>query len=194
MLTEFKCAWAATFPNCPPYPPMLRSACPERWLRIHSLPRAKRYATTANEKRLLLERHETVADRLLSSDRASCALVVTYANGYRGKGEPSSVTSRKMEIATEWLEPAWRDSSIDDDLDETVFAVSPFTYRRGDLAPLIVDVADDRTASLLMFNMESGRAYAPYDGGADLFFTSSEERDQARRDFSKWLSPRSDGL
>lgn len=65
----------------------------------------------------------------------------------------------------------------------------------------VVGVADEliRAAALdrlhpVVVNLASGRAYAPYDGGADLFFMNEWERDAARQAYSDWLSTHPSGL
>ena len=40
----------------------------------------------------------------------------------------------------------------------------------------------------MLLNWESGAAYAPYDGGADLFWPPEAEREVARARFCDWLS------
>jgi hypothetical protein len=54
-------------------------------------------------------------------------------------------------------------------------------------------VADDQLR-LLLLNWDTGAAYAPYDGGADLFCPSEHERDSAREHFKRWLSSDPSGL
>ena len=54
-------------------------------------------------------------------------------------------------------------------------------------------VADNRVSGLFAA-LETGSVYAPYDGGADLFFPTGWERDLARERYDGWLSSRPDGL
>jgi len=42
--------------------------------------------------------------------------------------------------------------------------------------------------------LDTGAVYAPYDGGADLFFPSTWERDLARDRYRAWLSRDPGGL
>jgi hypothetical protein len=39
----------------------------------------------------------------------------------------------------------------------------------------------------LLVNLDSGQVYAPYDGGADLFYSTEFARDNARERFAAWL-------
>lgn len=60
--------------------------------------------------------------------------------------------------------------------------------------PLILAVADEKTGPILFANLVKASAYAPYDGGADLFFPSASAVKPARVYFTDWLSSRTDGL
>lgn len=51
---------------------------------------------------------------------------------------------------------------------------------------------DERTQ--LVVNLNTGRIYAPYDGGADLLYANETERDDAGERFRTWGSWREDGL
>jgi hypothetical protein len=123
--------WALWYPDCPPEGYLLRDEYPDVWLRIHSLPRSKRYAESPGEYAELLSRHNQVATDLLGSD-ARCAL-------------------------------------------------------------LLRAIADEETQALLV-ELDRGQVYAPYDGGADLFFASTFERDLAKARYANWLSAREDGM
>lgn len=47
---------------------------------------------------------------------------------------------------------------------------------------------------LLFAALETGEAYHPYDGGADLFLGSSERRDVLKKKYNRWLSRHPRGL
>jgi hypothetical protein len=66
-------------------------------------------------------------------------------------------------------------------------------WRAGAFDAFIEAVADNRVSGLFAA-LETGSVYAPYDGGADLFFTTGRERDLARERYDGWLSSRPDGL
>jgi hypothetical protein len=67
------------------------------------------------------------------------------------------------------------------------------TWRRGAFDAFITAVADDSVSGLVV-SLETGAVYAPYDGGADLLFPSSWERDLAHERYADWRSAREDGL
>jgi hypothetical protein len=59
-LDRFLLFWNFRYQGCPPLRYLLRKTYPERWLRIHSLPTANRYATHPGEAAQLLRRHNEV--------------------------------------------------------------------------------------------------------------------------------------
>lgn len=185
--------WQEWFPSCPPIRHLLRRRFPERWLRVHSLPDAQRLATSDEERRELLRRHNAVATAILG-EGAPVEVVVTYANGYLGEDEPASVTSLGAGIAADWAH-AWASSGeYLDELEDTVFALGEIFWRSGEFDSLIEDAAAARTAPLLLVATGTGRVYSPYDGGADLFAQDEWERRALRAQFESWVSARPDGL
>jgi hypothetical protein len=74
----FKDWWSRTVGEVPPLGWLLRDLLHERWLRIHTLPDAKRYAETEPEHDEVLRRQNSVAGEILGN-REPCWLVVpTY--------------------------------------------------------------------------------------------------------------------
>ncbi len=49
-------------------------------------------------------------------------------------------------------------------------------WRRGCIGELLRDIADDKVAGVLITDTRMQRIHHPYDGGADVFLTASEER------------------
>jgi hypothetical protein len=82
-----------------------------------------------------------------------------------------------------------------DDPDEPLqFFGLQVTWRKHTFDQLIRAVADDKTGPVLLANPAARAIYAPYDGGADLFFSSAAETKVARSKFQSWLSIREDGM
>ncbi len=67
------------------------------------------------------------------------------------------------------------------------------TWRRGAFDSFIGAAANDEIRGLALGNA-TGQVYAPYDGGADLFFPAVANRTEATRRYAAWLSTRPDGL
>lgn len=189
----FRATWRRHYGDCPPVGFLLRESYPDRWFRIHSLPASKRYPESAAELSILLARHNALAADILGED-APCVVVTNPEyNGAtttrpRGARQLAALglqplmtiaADKPIEGGTPWwisLEAArlaWRSRSLDD---------------------LLTDVANHLLAPFVIMAESSGRVYAPYDGGADLFLESPADRDQLKEKYAAWLSPDPSGL
>jgi hypothetical protein len=192
--SEVLARWAHWHPDVPPVGFLLREAYPDRWLRIYSLPAAKRYPTSGFDYAELLRRHYAVAEDVVGGGRP-CAILLVHTC----KGRGVHAIGRAAGLTTSGLP---RLSSLPltlSDEEDGVFAAPMCifglqeTWKRGGFDRFITEIAEDRSHGLVI-SLESGRVYAPYDGGADLFYRTEDERDRARDRFRSWASPRDDGL
>jgi hypothetical protein len=188
-------AWSDSFGPTPPIGYMCRKALPQRWLRIHSLPESKRYPESSSEQSEILRRHNEVAQWVLGNDAECILFFTTYGESPRWS-DHRVTTGRDAESIRflDRLAPRYF-QSVSEEGDETiqVFAV-PHVWKQGSLDELILMCADDVCGDVLLANLPRGTAYAPYDGGADLFFSTSLDVVEARTEFADWLSPLPSGL
>jgi hypothetical protein len=77
--------WDLRFPGCEPVAHRLKFLFPNRWVRLHSLPRSKRYAEGEEEFAILLARHNRVLGELLGEGRS----VILLTTGYSDTPSPS---------------------------------------------------------------------------------------------------------
>ena len=167
-------AWQADFPDAPPVGHLVRHAHADRWLRIHSLPDSKRYPDTDADMGEILRRHTAVATDVLGND--ACALVTgAYASASDGDW---SVPMHEADEAPFWL-------------NLTVRSVS---WRPGAHDALLRAVAHGDAGPVLFYAPALGQAYAPYDGGADLFFRKASTQQAHARRYAAWRSPLPSGL
>lgn len=178
-------AWKTAFPHASPAGFLCRQAIPLRWVRIHSLPEAKRYADSDKERMEVLRRYNETAQELLGQD-SNCVLFATQF-GEKRSWDPDEQGPLDQLPLTHVM----ADSEEDDAMQ---FVAANITWRSGDFDLLLSAVADDKTGPVLIFNPERQTAFAPYDGGADLFFKSEEDAHRTRQMFQSWLSDRPDGL
>lgn len=180
----FATEWRSSFGDVLPAGFLCRVALADRWLRVHSLPESKRYAETEAERAELLHRQNAAATYVLGED-ADCQLVVTRF----GENQAWSFEALQVDGRT----PVHVLSAGDED-DELQFFGLPVKWKTASFNELLLSVADDRTGPVLLADIQRRRIYAPYDGGADLFFASPKEAELARAHFQGWLSAREDGL
>ena len=176
--------WRATFGNVMPLGHLCRAAFPERWLRIHSLPSAKRYPDSDAERATILVRHNAVATFVLG-EASHCILFITRfgdSTSWNASGDLSLPVIPQHAMTT-----------IEDD-SQTQYFAAPVVWRSGAFDDLILACADERSGPLLFVNLATEQAYAPYDGGADLFVASNNLIVDVRPRFADWLSKREDGL
>ncbi|RYE42987.1 MAG: hypothetical protein EOP24_30215 [Hyphomicrobiales bacterium] len=156
-------------------------------MRIHSLPESKRYPDDDCERAEIVRRHLEIAQALLAGQEL-CILFLTWFGPVHGS-HPESISGFEVAKLTHLA-----DLSIFEDDDEVHFFATPFPWNEEEIKKLVLATADGLIGPILFANMESGTAYAPYDGGADLFFPSHLQADIARKRWASWLSERPDGL
>ena len=192
--SEILARWPDWYPDAAPVGFLLREAYPERWLRIYSLPDAKRYPASGFDYAELLRRHNAVADDVVGVGQP-CAIILVHTckgRGVHAIGRAAGLTSSGL--------PRLAQLPLELSDEERGVFVAPMcvfgmqaTWSRGGFDRFITEVAEDRSHGLVV-SLESGRVYAPYDGGADLFYLTEHERDRARDRFRTWASARDDGL
>ena len=179
--------------NLPPVGHVLRHGLSDRWLRVHSLPEAKRYAETEAEYAELLRRHDEVAREILGHDEPA----LLYLHHW-GTAADLAVAYSRLDWATalDWHETMRTVCTSPDLLLPEGLCIAGFSIRWSPHAwdAMLRDVADDRVRSVVLVHPKTGEAYAPYDGGADLFLADSGRVAALAVRWSEWLSERPDGL
>lgn len=186
--SDFRRRWQDWYPDTAPLGHRMRLAHPARWLRIHSLPDAKRYADSPAEQATLLARQNRAADLLLG-ERTTVALL-----GYEHTGRELLPDDHPLRGVLPPDAPPVMRLDPDDEYQEAISIFSALReWRSGDLDDLLLGVADDHFR-LMLLRWDTGAGFAPYDGGVDLFFASPGDRDTLRPSLAAWQSHRPDGL
>ncbi|MCX4862172.1 DUF3885 domain-containing protein [Streptomyces canus] len=147
------------------------------------MPESKRYADDESEYTVVLERYNTVLDELFAG-----ADVYVITPLWTAEAEvPQPVTGY------------WQSLLVEDDPAPEfrtychLFAARR-PWRRGCIDESLRDIADDKVAGVLITDTRMHRIHHPYDGGADVFLATSEERDRVRDRHADWLSRHPSGL
>lgn len=183
--------WQQSWPDCPPLGHLFRHRMPDRWVRFHSLPDARRIPATVDEHHEVLHRYNTVLSALLAESGSAAIYLITveYGSGDLAAGtEPIHVGLHPGAVA--WI------PVVDPTDPELVYQLHA---SRGDFTPGAFDdllryVAEDRTTDVVLADGSLRRLFAPYDGGMDVIAASSSGRDRLAGLFGSWLSERADGL
>lgn len=187
-MSEFASNWARFHPNGPPVAHILREAERETWVRFHSLPRSKRYATSQRENWTVLDRANKLASRVLG-ENASCWLVQAEPD----YGDAANDADTYGTVAEHRLEFEFEHPPLEDDCAYRIFA-APVTWVAGAFNGLISKRADDALPPTMWVSATTGAVFAPYDGGTDLFLPTADDVASLKREFSDWLSDHPDGL
>jgi hypothetical protein len=186
--------WDRRFPGCPPIGHRLRHALPERWVRFHSLPEAKRYPENDAEYAEVLARHNAILGELTQTSKKIVLITTSYS-------EASKPAKREGEIAQIDLQAVWwRTLAMhEEDADFANpsywhFFASLHNWQPGLFNAQIRLVADDILSNVLIVSEDCGWVLHPYDGGMDVITGSIEERNRLRKKFRRWSSQRVDGL
>jgi hypothetical protein len=177
--------WQRHWPDCPPVGYKLRNPYRNVWVRFHSLPESKRYAEDESEYAVVLERYNTVLDELFAGGDVYVITPVWTTEADVPPVRPDAAY--------------WQGLLVQDDPDPEfrtychLFAARQ-PWRHGCLDALLRDIADDKVGGVLVTDIQMRRIYHPYDGGADVFLATSEERDLTRERHAHWLSSSPSGL
>lgn len=187
---EFRIWWQAEFGVCPPVGYRLREAFPRRWVRFHSLPDGKRYAETHDEAAEIVRRHNAVASALLGNGEP----IVVVCTGYSDSENP--VPPENHHALPAWLQLAHADTmALDDDPPSYWhFWTAPARWLPRRFDELLIGVAREDIANILLVQPDRRAVYHPYDGGADVIGADIFVCDSLRRDFRHWLSAHPRGL
>lgn len=186
--------WAEWYPDAPPVGFLLRHADGDRWLRIHSLPESQRYPQSGAEHAEILHRHNAAASDVLGLGRRCALLCYAPCEGrWSGElGRQAGVSHGALPYIGALPAELWAEDDGCFTGPMCLFGVE-LTWTPGVLDVFVTASATDDVRGLVVC-LETGAVYAPYDGGADLFYGSVGERDAARLRFSAWLSPYPSGL
>jgi hypothetical protein len=177
MQQQFLAFWNQLYPETPPINYLFKHRLPARWARIHSLPKAKRYAQTDAEWDELKRRQNAVIDSLVPQGTA-IRVVVNFI-------EISNALFEEFDFQNIGV--------FVDKENETVFQSFQFetVWQSGCLDQMLVMIADDRMRA---FIIAPDSLIAPYDGGVDIILKDEHARDDFKERFKAWLSGREDGL
>jgi hypothetical protein len=185
--------WRSHYGDCPPAGFLLHETFPDLWFRIHSLPDSKRYADTAREMSSLLARHNTAATDVLGE--GSPCIVVCKTDYNPRVGRPARGQVQFARLQPQPLVVITANNPNDSGSGWSIpLAWARVTWQPGALDDVLADVANALLGPFLIVSETTGRVYAPYDGGADLFLSSAAERDEFKGRYGAWLSSHPSGL
>ena len=157
---------------------VLRHDTSLHWVRFHSLPASKRYADTDEEMEIILDRGNQLGNEVLGR-MSDCWIV--HAR-------------RDCETKAGAFSGDWEEEPGVDDAAIWRFFVKKRRWIAGKFDKELEELADDAPFYTTWFNPKSGKVFAPYDGGFDLFVSSAREVTRLKRRYRSWLSDLESGL
>ncbi len=170
-------------PYCEVFPVahLMRSAVPQYWLRIHSLPESKRYPETDAERNIVFDRHSRFGLALLG-DRAPCLMIQSRFDGY----------PRSAELFPELVwKPIHRVMDEDDGWDSWM---AHTTWDAAFFRTQLLAIADEQEAHIAFLSEVTDCVFIPYGGGADGFSFNTELLRRLAEEFAPWRSRHPLGL
>ena len=197
-LHRFEYDWNHVFPQKVPIGHLFKYYFSESWLRIYSLPHAKRYAESKIElKQLLCHQNQIISDCFGSE---AMIHIVSGHYSYGNITSPDNSLSPfhlyDFEIGTpihlHTMDPTYFDDGEDNDQYFTPhFIQSIWLQNLHD--DLLIKIANDEFNAFFI-SFENNMIIAPYDGGIDLIVPDLDLRNQLERRYKKYLSVREDRL
>lgn len=180
-IAEIENRWQAIFGFATPVAHIFKEQRSECWLRIHSLPESTRYADNSNEYEILLSRHNEIATGVLGAQSRCILFIGQYVENSASKIYLPEIFPLKPNDFQDFT------CTQDEDMFFKIW-LRLVDWSPGEFDDVIRQVADDEMRFLLFFSLETENAYAPYDGGADLFFGHISEMHGFKQRYVNWLS------
>ncbi|ALW85930.1 hypothetical protein AUC43_12985 [Hymenobacter sedentarius] len=200
---DFHAYWCSTYPEAMPLGYRLRITYPDRWLRIHSLPEAQRYPGDDADWAELLGRQFALFADLVSQPADLILVTGEYEMAAVAAPPPWAFTAEgclrgmaftalpPVALSTLPPNPHVPDEYEPGDLYRPVCTLVRWTAAVGE--GILREIAEGAIQAFFV-SIEHACLIAPYDGGVDIIFSDEATRNQFRDRYSRWVSPRADGL
>lgn len=190
--SEFIDYWNKEYPESFPINHELKFKYPDRWLRIHSLPESKRYADSAEEYKILLDRQNQLINDLIGEKSEVVISFGLYSNDFTNDNYKEQTDYGEFHKV---LTIDLKKERLEENEDELYFDiyVKSENWENGNRDEMLKAIADDEIRAMFV-SPSSKCIIAPYDGGVDVIVDSVEKRDSLKVKYKDWLSDREDGM
>lgn len=195
---NFEMMWNQSFPQKIPISYLFKYYFSENWLRIYSLPQAKRYAESPIELEQLLQHQNQIISDCFESE-----MIIYIVSGYYSHGEIESPDHNQnplfpydfetgTAIHLNTVDPFF----FDDDENNDRYFTPQFLQSKWDRNlhnDLLIRIANDEMDAFYI-SFEKNIIIAPYDGGIDLITSDVKLINRLKQRYVSYLSNRDDGL
>lgn len=195
---NFEVKWNMIFPHKLPIKYLFKYYFSENWLRIYSLPQAKRYAENPIELQQLLQHQNQIFSDCFDSEMIIHIVSGCYSHGEIKSSDHSQnpLSRYDFEIGTpihlHSADPFYFDDGENNDRYFTPHFVQSI-WKQNLHNDLLIKIADDETDAFFI-SFEKNIIIAPYDGGIDLITSDVKLINRLRQRYASYLSSREDGL
>lgn len=187
-VSQINKGWDARWPACPPIAEQLKEAYSLGWIRFYGLPNGKRYPDSPDEYGEILQRHNTLLGELLVNNEQVYVILAEWTNLL------ATTPSRKLVKHAQGIKlEYWRSIIEDPDEKNPEFIshrnlfVGCLPWASGVLDGLLESIIDDEIGGVIIMPQTLDWAYHPYDGGMDMIFSTTKERNAIRDRHQFWL-------
>lgn len=190
--SEFIDYWNKEYPESFPINHELKWIYPDRWFRIHSLPESKRYAESADEYKIILDRQNQLINDLIGEESEIAISFGLYTNDITNDNYKELTDFGEfLKVLTIDLHKE-RPEEYEDEMYFDIY-VKTENWKNGNRDEILKAIADDEIRAMFV-NPSKKCVIAPYDGGVDVIVDSTENRDRLKAKYKNWLSDREDGM
>jgi hypothetical protein len=190
--SEFIDYWNKEYPKSFPINHELKWIYPERWFRIHSLPESKRYAESADEYKIILDRQNQLINELIGEESEVAISFGLYTNDITINNYKELTDFKEFQkVLTIHLHKE-RPQEYEDEMYFEIY-VKIENWKKGNRDKILKAIADDEIRAMFVGTSKKC-IIAPYDGGVDVIVDSRETRDRLKDKYKDWLSDREDGM
>ncbi len=184
--------WNKEFSEALPINHELKWIYPERWFRIHSLPKSKRYAQSEYEYKIILDRQNQLINDLIGEGTEVVISFGLYTNDLTNDNykelDDFELFKKIYSINLHKERPEEYDNGIFYDV-----YVKTEKWKHGKRNEILKAIADDEIRVMIICPLKKC-IIAPYDGGVDIIVNSTEYRNRLKEKYKDWLSEREDGM
>ncbi len=190
--SDFINYWNKEYPKSLPINHELKLVYPDRWFRVHSLPESKRYAESADEYKIILDRQNQLIDDLLGEETEVAISFGLYTNDITNENYKELTDFGEFQkVLTVDLQKE-RPEEYEDEMYFDIFVKIEF-WKRESRNEILKAIADDEIRAMFV-SVSKKCVIAPYDGGVDVIVDSTEKRDRLKAKYRDWLSDREDAI
>ena len=192
MIEELTKFWNREFDSFAPEAHNLKNEFKARWVRFHSLPESKRYPENEDEYLEVCRRHNIVLQELCGNGGRVLVVLPEYSD-IRVPSQPESALLKLFSASESWRTLAQHEDGDDYESYWHLHVVET-EFTGSELNSLFRMVANDEVGNIMIISLSKGIVFHPYDGGADIVLSTSEQRDQLKVKHREWLSKHPEGF